>query len=127
LYYSVPEGLGPSQAIQEPHNIYIQAASELGITGLLVFLLLIVFAFINNARTRVMAKEFDKSLLYNLSYALDAGLIGYLVAGSFVTVLYYPFFWVQITMIVMLNNVTRTIHAKGERALKAIDDQSKTP
>ena len=103
--YAAPEGVGPYQNIQESHNIYIQAASELGITGLVVFLLLILFAFINNARTRKITKALDNKLLFNLSYAFDAGLIGYLVAGSFVTVLYYPFFWVQIAMIVMLNNV----------------------
>ena len=106
LYYSVPEGLGPSKNIQEPHNIYIQVSSELGITGLIVFLFMILFAFINNARTRFLAKIFENKLEFNLSYAFDAGLIGYLVAGTFVTVLYYPFFWIQIAMIVMLNNVT---------------------
>ncbi|MDA3870158.1 MAG: hypothetical protein PF589_09505, partial [Gammaproteobacteria bacterium] len=51
----------------------------------------------------------ENKLLFNLTYALDAGLIGYLVAGSFVTVLYYPFFWIQIAMIVMLNNVAYTV------------------
>ncbi|MDT8281490.1 MAG: O-antigen ligase family protein [Gammaproteobacteria bacterium] len=119
LYYAVPEGLGPLQIVQESHNIYIQAASELGITGLITFLLMILFAFINNARTRLYAKSFDNKLLFNLSYALDAGLIGYLVAGSFVTVLYYPFFWVQIAMIVMLNNITnekyKELSNKAER------------
>lgn len=103
--FSVPEGLGPNQTVQESHNIYIQAASELGITGLIGFLLLIIYAFVNNARTRALAGGFENKLYYNLSYSLDAGLIGYLVAGCFVTVLYYPFFWIQIAMVVMLHNV----------------------
>lgn len=103
--FSVPEGMGPYQRVEEVHNIYLQAASELGITGLASFLLLVLFAFINNVRTRRLAITFDNKLFFNLAYALDAGLIGYLVAGCFVTVLYYPFFWVQIAMIVMLNNV----------------------
>ena len=107
LLYAVPEGLGPYQIVEVSHNIYIQAASELGITGLVGFLLLITFAFVNNARTRKISKHFENRLLFNLSYGLDAGLIGFLVAGSFVTVLYYPFFWIQIAMIVMLNNVAR--------------------
>ena len=107
VWFKVPEGMGPAQTIQAVHNIFLQAASELGITGLIVFLLLVIFAFINNARTRALMKSSESSLIYNLSYALDAGLIGYLVAGSFVTVLYYPFFWIQIAMIVMLNNVAQ--------------------
>lgn len=106
LYYSVPEGLGPYQTVQEPHNIYIKAAAELGLIGLVVFIVLIFYAFVNNIRTRRMAKTIGSKFFYNLSFGLDAGLIGYLIAGNFVTVLFYPFFWVQIAMIVMLNNIT---------------------
>lgn len=105
--YAVPNGIGPLQVVQESHNIYIQATAELGFTGLTGFILLIIYAFVNNSRTRALSKDFENRLLFNLSYAFDAGLIGYLVAGSFVTVLYYPYFWVQIAMIVMLNNVAR--------------------
>jgi putative inorganic carbon (HCO3(-)) transporter len=107
--FKVPEGMGPYMIIQVPHNIYIQAAAEMGFTGLFIFLLLIIFAFINNARTRAVAKACENRLLFNLSYGLDAGLIGFLVAGSFVTVLFYPFFWIQIAMIVMLNNVANNV------------------
>lgn len=105
LSFKVPEGMGPLQTVQESHNIYIQATSELGFVGLFAFIWLIVYAFINNARTRRCALETRKMFMYYLAFGLDAGLIGYLVAGSFVTVLYYPFFWIQIAMIVMLNNV----------------------
>lgn len=37
-------------------------------------------------------KLIDNELFFYLTYGLDAGLIGYLVAGIFVTVLYCPFF-----------------------------------
>jgi putative inorganic carbon (HCO3(-)) transporter len=109
MQFMYPNGVGIGQTIQESHNIYIQAASELGLLGLMCFLLMIIFAFINNSRTRKMAEQINNKLFYNLSYGLDAGLIGYLVAGTFVTVLYYPFFWIQITMIVMLNSVTKSV------------------
>ena len=107
LNYVVPEGMGPMEINQESHNIFIQATSELGLIGLTGFLLMILYAFISNARTRKMAEKLDNRLLFYLAHGLDAGLVGYLVAGSFVTVLYYPFFWIQVTMIAMLNNVTR--------------------
>ena len=42
-----------------------------------------------------------------MTYGLDMGLVGYLVAGTFVTVFYYPFFWVQIAFIVALHNITK--------------------
>jgi O-antigen ligase len=115
LYFKVPFGFGPVTIIQDSHNIYIQAAAELGITGLVVFLLLAINAFVTNARTRKLAKESNNRLFVNLSYGFDAGLIGYLVAGTFVTVLYYPFFWIQIAMIVMLNNVASKKFAQDQR------------
>ncbi len=112
LNYMVPSGMGPYSINQESHNIYIQATSELGLAGLFCFLMLVYYAFKNNRSTRRMAKKIDKLWLFNLSYGLDAGLIGYLIAGSFVTVLYYPYFWIQIMMIVMLNNVTGKLHTQ---------------
>lgn len=112
--YLYPEGVGVMNIVQESHNIYIQAASELGITGLLIFLLMVIFAFITNAKTRGIVKDLDNKLLFYLTYGLDAGLIGYLVAGTFVTVLYYPFFWVQVAMIVTLYSVSRRVISGGE-------------
>ncbi|MDH5611260.1 MAG: O-antigen ligase family protein [Gammaproteobacteria bacterium] len=117
LNFTVPEGMGPMQKNQDPHNIYIQAAAELGLFGFLVFILLIVFAFKNNAQTRLLAKKIDNNFYFNLSYGLDAGLIGYLIAGSFVTILYYPFFWVQISMIVMLNNVMKRVYISNDSTM----------
>lgn len=104
-----PEGVGPYETVQVAHNIYIQCAAELGLVGLMFFLLMVYHAFRNNFQTRQMAKQIDNRLFFNLSYGLDAGLIGFLIAGAFVTVLYYPFFWIQITMIVALNSVTKKI------------------
>jgi len=106
-HYDMPAGIYDGR-IQLPHNIYIEAGAELGFVGLFSFILLIIFAFITNARTRKIISISENKLLYLLSYGLDMGLVGYLVAGAFVTVLYYPFFWVQIAMIVAVNNVSKS-------------------
>ena len=111
-----PEGVGPLQEVQVCHNIYIQAASELGYTGLAAFIIAILAAFWVNTRTRKMVKNSDYEYFIILSYGLDAGLIGFLIAGTFVTVLYYPFFWVQLTMIAMLNNVATKLVAQRNNA-----------
>ena len=119
LSYIYPEGVGPLAKIEEQHNIYIEAATEAGIFSLLIFLLMIFYAFKYNAETRTMALRLDNKLLFCLAYGLDAGMIGFLIAGSFVTVLFYPFFWVQLTMIVMVNNVARQgLPKKTKRARK---------
>lgn len=104
-----PEGVGPLKEVQVCHNIYIQAASELGYAGLASFVIAIFAAFWTNARTRKAVKNSEYRYFIILSYGLDAGLIGFLVAGTFVTVLYYPFFWIQLAMIAMLNNVAKNM------------------
>lgn len=105
-YYAVPDGIVFGRT-QLPHNIYIEVAAESGLLGLLGFLLLVIYAFVINARTRRMALQIEHKLYYFMTYGLSMGLVGYLVAGTFVTVFYYPFFWVQIALIVALYNITR--------------------
>lgn len=80
-----------------PHSIYIQALSELGLAGILPVLALIGVCFWINAGTRKRLgpegkkqRKFD----YFLALGLDLALIGYLVSGAFLAVLYYPHLWV---------------------------------
>lgn len=99
---------------QHPHNIFIQCFSELGYTGLIVFLLMIAYTFINNHRTRKLAlqsagwkKGEKKPFLYYMAHGLDGALVGYLASGFFVTVLYYPYFWINLAMTIALNNIAK--------------------
>lgn len=102
-----------------PHNIFIQCVSELGYSGLAVFVLLIIVSFNNNRATRKLVTNLDvvdNTFIYNMAHALDASLVGYLVSGFFVTVLFYPFFWVNLSMIVALNNVARRKYGQNNHA-----------
>lgn len=80
-----------------PHSIYMQALSELGLAGtvpLVVFWFLISYT---NRRTRklLLAKGVKRNAFeFRLSIALDLALVGYLVSGAFLTVLYYPHLWI---------------------------------
>ncbi len=86
----------------------MQAGSELGYTGLLVFGLLIFYTFVINARTRNLARQLpERGFLVGMAHGLDGALVGYLVSGFFVTVLYYPFFWVNLAMTVALHKAAR--------------------
>lgn len=93
------------------HNIFVECMSELGYSGLAVFICLILATLTNNAKTRklVMAhRTIENRFIYNMAHALDAALIGYLVSGFFVTVLYYPYFWINLSLTVALNNVAKS-------------------
>ncbi len=103
--YLYPDGVGVYGIVQLPHNIYIQVAAEQGYLGLISFVIMVFTAFYLNIKTRRTTEHLENKFLYNLTYGLDAGLVGYLVAGTFVTVFYYPYFWVQISMIVALYSV----------------------
>lgn len=90
---------------QLPHNIFIEAVAEMGYTGLFAFVLLIGATFVVNFKTRKVIRELpgDNAFLFQMAHGLDGALIGFLGSGFFVTVLYYPFFWINLSMTVALH------------------------
>lgn len=92
-----------------PHNIFIEAASQLGYPGLLIFVSLIILTLIINAKTRQLVRSFGESgnFMREMAHGLDASLIAFVVAGYFVTVLFYPYFWINLAMTVALNRAAQ--------------------
>lgn len=83
---------------QLPHNIFIECVAELGYVGLAVFIALIVETFRQNYKTRKQTSQFARApdrFLYFMAFGLDGALIGYMASGFFVTVLFYPYFWIN--------------------------------
>ena len=87
------------------HNIFVQVGAELGYTGLLAFLMMIWAKFEVNARTRRLARGTpgDDRFLYAMAYGLDGAMVGYLASGFFITVFYYPYFWINLAMTIALH------------------------
>jgi O-antigen ligase len=91
---------------QLPHNIFIQVGTDAGISGLLVFLMIIYRNFRSNAETRRLTKEHSTvAPFYRIAVGLDAALWGFLIAGQFVTVTYYPYLWINLALSVSLRNI----------------------
>lgn len=86
-----------------PHNIFIQVGTDAGIIGLLVYLALI-FRFFRQPSITV---EKDDPFYRAVHSGIVIGIIGYFVAGQFVTVAYYPFMWISLSMLVALQNIYR--------------------
>lgn len=112
------------------HNIFIEAWSELGYTGLLAFLGLIGATFAVNLRTRRLLRNVptSTSFMKHMAYGLDGALVGYLVSGFFVTVLYYPYFWVNLALATALHTAAlqgRRRAARGAR-LRGTTRRSRT-
>lgn len=102
-----------------PHNIFVQAGAELGVVGLLAFVALLVATFVINRHTRQLAKRrgADGRFTFLMAHGLDGGMVGFVASGFFVTVLYYPFFWIGLAMTIALhtaalNAETATVPAR---------------
>lgn len=98
-------------AINAPHshNLYLQITTELGIVGLIIFILLIVMCYKN--MFEVFARTNDK-LLKLMSTAWISAMTGFLVQGLFDNTWYnyriYLLFWI----LVALGTVTFNLHRK---------------
>lgn len=88
---------------QLPHNIFIQVGTDAGFISLFFFILLILYCLIVPYRFSKVKKlnELHRSIVVGLGY----GAFGFLIAGQFVTVAYYPFLWVHLSLIVAMVNV----------------------
>jgi putative inorganic carbon (HCO3(-)) transporter len=93
-----------------PHSIYVEGLSELGIAGFVPLLSIWLLLSWLNARTRKllrsMGPERCRGFEYHLSWGLDLALVGYLVSGAFLTVLYYPHLWVLLGLSAALHRAT---------------------
>ena len=91
---------------QLPHNILIQVAAELGLLGLVTFIALTAMSFLINRRTRRLVGR-DAPFFRLMAHGLDASMVAFLVAGQFVTVMYYPYFWITLALTVALHESCR--------------------
>jgi O-antigen ligase len=99
---------------QLPHNILVECVAELGVAGLLSFVALVVATFVANHRVRRRTNPRGAApdrFAYYMAYGLDGALIGYLVSAQFVTVLFYPYFWVNFAFTIAL---FRASHARSD-------------
>jgi putative inorganic carbon (HCO3(-)) transporter len=95
----------PDEQHLVPHNIFIECGAEMGYSGLAAFCALIFATFAINRRTRKLLKNRPQGrFMSSMSQGLDAALIGYLTAAMFVTVFYYPFFWINLALTAALHN-----------------------
>jgi putative inorganic carbon (HCO3(-)) transporter len=92
---------------QLPHNIFIQVGTDSGLIGLGVFLALI-YRNLKTAKDIQRACQENKdapAFAASVARGLTTAAWGFVIAGQFVTVAYYPFFWINLALTVALANV----------------------
>jgi O-antigen ligase len=82
---------GSQSLYWSPHNVFIQIITEMGIVGFTAYILFIAAIFWINRKTRaLLAGLAGHRQLVFFTRAIDVALVGYIVAGQFITATYYP-------------------------------------
>jgi putative inorganic carbon (HCO3(-)) transporter len=94
-----------------PHSSYIQGLSELGLVGFPPLIVLWISYFRLNKKTRKIltraGPEERRSYEYCLSVGLDLAMIGFMVSGAFVSVLWYPHIFVLLGLGAALHQIAQ--------------------
>lgn len=93
-----------------PHNIFIDVAAGYGYTGLILFAAMILCMFLQNRKTRRLALEMDSSPLFWLARGFDAATVGFFAGAMFMSIFWYPMFWLQAALVAVLHGVTVKRH-----------------
>lgn len=99
------------KSAQLPHNIFIQVGTDAGFIGVAAYLMIILSSFRATRAARRALSDAKDHWLYNVSSGVDAALIGFLIAGQFVTIGYYPFMWINLAFAVAVKNVAIKVAA----------------
>jgi len=99
-----PKAVG---AARYSHSNWIQAGSELGVFAILLFLWVLYIAFERNRETRqILAGRGGRAKqMTAFTHALDISMVGFIVTGTFTAMLYYPFMYVNLALIVSLHAI----------------------
>jgi putative inorganic carbon (hco3(-)) transporter len=80
------------------HSIYFQTLAEHGFVGLGIFAGLLIATYLGLRRVRRRATAADQTMLANLAAALQASLVGYMVAGAFLSRADFDLFYSVVAM-----------------------------
>lgn len=88
------------------HNLYVQVGGQLGITGLILYLYLILLSFKNLIKAEKQFLEADDDILYSISRSIKIFLIVFLVAGVSTSGLENKLFWIFAALAIVLNRLS---------------------
>ncbi|MFM9905461.1 MAG: O-antigen ligase family protein [Pyrinomonadaceae bacterium] len=110
----------------QTHNAFTQVSSELGLLGLVAYLILMISPFRKlQAIERTLFEADDYSWFYYLAIGLQASIIGYMVSSFFASVAYNWFIYYLIAYAVAFRRIYRieAEHVSGTEGVKALEQQ----
>ena len=91
------------------HNTYLELGAELGVPVLVIFLLMVVAAF-RGLKHAVLAGGLDRAAAELAAWAegLRSGLVGFMVAGTFISAQYEKWFWLAVFLTIVVGRIAVT-------------------
>jgi probable O-glycosylation ligase (exosortase A-associated) len=91
------------------HNVYIQTAGELGLTGLLALFGLMgsLIYMVRRARLTMMRDPADDRFFHGVRATVAASLVAWAVCGAFLSVAYYPHLFLLVMLTSCLERFSR--------------------
>ncbi len=109
--------VGRSRAGRQAHSLYFTLIPEWGIVGTILYAWMVLSLLKDLRLIRKKLGEhqqqseegpyFSERARY-LSLALEGSLVSFLVSGAFISVLYYPHFWIWMALVVALKRQVMT-------------------
>ena len=88
------------------HNIFIEVAAELGIPALIVFVAFFIACVLGLGRVKKMAAA--PEIVRGAAGALQAGVLGFCVAGCFVSAEYQKTTWMGLALVPCIIALSRS-------------------
>jgi len=118
-----------SFAGREAHSAWVTLIAELGLAGIAIIGAMLVqcykdLKFVRSRLSPVMSRQMHgqtvqagEDMRVYLARAMEGSLIGFIVSGVFISILWYPSLWIMMALVVALRNISET---KSAEALPAV-------
>jgi O-antigen ligase len=109
--------------VEEIHNTVLQAFVELGYPGGILFLVMLLAVFIMNVRTIREMDRLDRAeagIMAAVARGINLGLLGAFIASLFMSVLFYPTFWVAFALTSALRHISKKLVIEATDPLNKI-------
>jgi len=126
-YYSA---IYQPEKLEQIHNTVLESFVELGYQGGALFLIMMLTAFVMNRRTRQEMLDIDTNegkVIAALAAGVNLGLLGTFIAAMFMSVLFYPMFWLAFALTSALRHMSLHMQNKKKTRSTARNIMSVSP
>jgi putative inorganic carbon (hco3(-)) transporter len=113
-------GVGPSNfeqyAPNSQHNSYLQAASEIGIPGMILYVVCLINGLRLGLSARRLAKQKNMTVVFCLSGGIVACIVAFLVQGFFTGFAYREFVFTVLTLAYILRRTAKEYQPEQQAA-----------